>query len=165
LCGPVLERLGEQFHALAHRRVGLARIHLVGPGAVFEALDHVGGQQRPDHAEGERHVDVEAAARCRPLVRIALVDQEHPERLQPDVPERQLVALVILAEPAGAARAGGDIDIVVDHLVGADALAFPAQEIGEVSGGEAGRAALSDIGQLAAGRQVLRVATGSGRAR
>jgi hypothetical protein len=62
---------------------------------------------------------------------------------------------VILAEAAGAARPGGEIDVFVGHCLRPDALGFVLQEPREVAGHEARRAALPDVGQLAPAQQIL----------
>jgi len=90
----------------------------------------------------------------RALIELVLLDEEHPEGIETEIAERELVALVVLAETAGAAGARGHVDVLVGHALRADALRLGAQEIRQVSGGEARRAALADIGQLATEKEI-----------
>jgi hypothetical protein len=91
----------------------------------------------------------------RPLVQPVLRQQEHPEGLEPRVPQGELVALVVLTEPAGAAGARREVDVAPGDLGRPDSPGLAAQEVDQVPGGEAGRAALPDVGHLAAGEKVL----------
>ena len=160
--GAFAERLGQDLDAFRHHCIGLTGMHLVGARPVFEALEHVGAQDAPDRADGQRHVDVQPAPGLGALIGLLLIDQEHAERFEPDIAQRKLVALVILAEAAGPAGTGGDIGVSVRHCPGADPFGLGAQEVGQVASGEAGRAALADIGQFAPGHQVF---AGRGRKR
>ena len=60
------------------------------------------------------------------LVQVVLGHQEHAERVQAGVAQRQLVALVVLPEAAGAARAGREVDELLVHLLDAGLLAPPS---------------------------------------
>src|SRR5207237_6454457 len=58
-------------------------------------------------------------------------------------------------EAAGPAGAGREVDELPGDLLGAALARFLLEEVDEVAGGEAGRAALPDVGDLAAGEQVV----------
>ena len=149
----VAEDLVEILDALLDDRRGLARPHLVGPHLVLEVLDQVGAEDAPEAAERHRQIEVEPVAHV--LVQVVLGHQEHPEALEPAVAQRQLVARVVLAEAAGAARAGGEVDVLLVDRLDADLLRLFLQKVDEIAGREAGRAALTDVGGLAAGEQVF----------
>jgi hypothetical protein len=150
---PVAEGLVEILHALLHHRRGLARQHLVGPHLVLEVLHQIGAEDPPQAAERHGQVEVETVAHV--LVQVVLGHQEHPELVEPRVAQRQLVARVVLPEPTGPARAGGEVDELLVHLLDTGLLGFLLQEVDEVARGEAGRAALADVGDLAPGQQVF----------
>ncbi len=61
---------------------------------------------------------------------------------------------MILTEPARPAGAGGEIEVFLRDLLRARFLDFLLQEVEQVSGREARRAALADIGDGPAGQQV-----------
>src|SRR6185295_11837725 len=96
-----------------------------------------------------------AAAIFALLIHLILGEQEHTERFQSGVAERQLIALVVLPEPAGAAGPGGEVHILIIDLLGADALGLRAEEVDEVPGCKTGRATLADVGHLATGEQIV----------
>src|SRR5215470_14007916 len=125
------------------------------PDLVLDVLQRVGDHDRPDRARDERHVELEAAAFGGTLIDAVLREQEHAERLESHVAERELVALVVLAEAACPAGAGGHVDVLLRDLLGADALRLGAEEVGEVPGREARRTALADVGHLAPGEKIL----------
>jgi hypothetical protein len=91
---------------------------------------------------------------CGTLIRFALVHEEQSKGLETEVAQRQLIALVILTEPASAERAGRHVDVLVRDGLGPDAVAFRTQEVREVAGHEARRTALADVGQFPARRWV-----------
>ena len=153
LLRPVPEHLVEVFDALLDDRGRLAGQHLVGPHLVLEVLHEVRAEDAPQAAERHRQAQLEAVAHV--LVQVVLGHEEHAERLQPAVTQRQLVALVILAEPAGAAGAGREVDELLADVGHAGLLGFLLQEVDQVARREAGRAALADVGDLAAGQEVV----------
>jgi hypothetical protein len=72
-----------------------------------------------------------------------------------DVAQGHLVALMVLPEAAGSARACGEVDVLAADLVAADPDAFLPQEVGEISRREAGRATLADVGYFPPGEKIL----------
>ncbi len=139
---------------LARHALGLARVHLEGARAVLHVLDHVREHDRPHRPERERHVEVQAAAGRLALIEAFLPEQEHTEGFQAHVLQRELVALVVLPEAAGTAGTCGDVDVLMRHLLHAERLRLLLEVVGEVAGGEAGRAALADVGHLTPGKEI-----------
>ncbi len=82
--------------------------------------------------------------------------------VEPEIAQRQLVALVILAEAAGAAGPCGHVDITIRDRLAAEALRLRVQIVGEIAGGEAGWATLPNIGKLATAHEIV---FGGGRKR
>ncbi len=152
---PPAKDLVEVLDALLDDGVGAPGHDLVGTDLVLEVLHQVRAEDRPQAAERDRQVEVEAVAHHGLLVEVVLGQEEHPEGVEARVAQRQLVALVVLAEAAGAARPGRQVDVALRHFLGADALGFAAEEVDEVARREAGRAALADVGHLAPGQEIL----------
>ena len=153
--GTAAEGLDQDVDALLDGGVRLASLDLVRPHLVLERLQEIGTEDGPQRSQGQRQVQLEAIAFRRPLVHVVLGHQEHAEALQAQVLEGQLVALVVLAEAAGSARARGQVDVALRDFLGSDLARFSPQEVGQVPGHEAGGAALSDVRQLPPGQQVL----------
>ena len=149
------ERVAQQLHALGDDGVGLPGDDFVRPRLVLEILQHVGAEDRPDDPGADEEVDLQAVAASVALVEAVLRHQEQTERFESDVAQRQLVALVILAETARAAGAGGQINVAPGDFIRADVRSPGVEEGREVAGGEAGGTALTDIGELAPEVQVL----------
>src|SRR5262249_43287734 len=72
-----------------------------------------------------------------------------------DVAQRELVALMVLAETAGTAGARRHVDVARRDFCGADLGRLAAQVIGQVAGREAGWTALADVRNFAPGEQIL----------
>ena len=149
------ERLVKELDAFLDDGVRLSRHDLVRAHLVFQILHEVGAEDAPEATERHRQVQVDAVTHGGLLVHLVLGHQEHAESVEAGIPERQLVALVVLAEAAGAAGARRQVDVFLRHLGGADLARFLLEEIDEVARGEAGRAALADVGDLASGQKIL----------
>ena len=152
---PVPEHLVQELDRFLDHHLGLAGNHFVGPHLVLEVLDEVGAEDRPQAAQRDRQVEIEAVAHRRLLVELVLGEEEHAEGVEPGIAQGQLVALVILAEATGPAGAGGQIDELLVHVLGAGRLGLLLEEVDQVAGGEAGRAALADVGDLAPGEEIV----------
>src|SRR5690606_35198046 len=98
----IAKDLAQVVDAFPDCAIGAARLDLIGPRSVLNALQSIRAQNGPDHAERQRNVDLEPAALEGTLVHPVLIDEEDPERLEADIPQCQLIALVILAETAGS---------------------------------------------------------------
>ncbi len=152
---PLAEDLAKIIYALPNDAIRAAWLDLIRPRSVLHALQSIRTQNGPDHAQRQRDVDLKPTALQRALVHPVLVDEEHPERLEAQVPQSQLVALVILTEAARPTWASGHVDVLFGHSLIADPLALLAQEVREVPGGEARGAALSDVGQLSTQQEII----------
>jgi hypothetical protein len=119
-CRTLAEDLVEILDAFPDDRLGLARQHLVRAHLILEILHEVGAEDAPQAPERHRQVEIETVTHV--LVQVVLGHQEHAEALEPGVPERELVACVILPEAAGAAGAGGEVDVLLVDLLDADLL-------------------------------------------
>ncbi len=97
---PLAEDLAKIIYALPNDAIRAAWLDLIRPRSVLHALQSIRTQNGPDHAQRQRDVDLKPTALQRALVHPVLVDEEHPERLEAQVPQGQLVALVILTEAA-----------------------------------------------------------------
>src|SRR6185436_15990679 len=133
--------LVEQLDALPHNGVGTPRHDLVGPHLVLEVLDEVGAEDAPEATERHRDIESEAPTRDGLLIQLLLVQEEHAEGVQARVAQAELVTLVVLPEAAGTAGAGREVHVALDRLLGPVLLGFPADEVDEIAGGEAGGAA------------------------
>ena len=152
---PVAEEVVEVLDALLDDGVGLTGDNLVRPHLILEILDEVRAEDRPEAAERHRRVEVETAAHDRPLGQVVLGQQEHAEGAQAGVAESQLVALVVLPEPAGAASAGRQIDVALGRFLDPVLLRLPPDEVDQVARREARGTALADVGDLPAGEKIL----------
>ncbi len=151
----VTEYLAQVVDALLDDPIGLSGYHLVGAGLVFQILHDVTDENRPDRTQRERQVELESAALDSALIEPALGEQEHAKRLQTAVAQRELVTLMILSESARAARAGGEVHVVLGNLLGTRLLGPVAQKVGQIACREARRATLADIRERAPGEQIL----------
>jgi hypothetical protein len=88
------------------------------------------------------------------LIEIALREREHAHVLEAEIAQRQFVALVILAEAAGAAGTGGHVHIALGDRINPEPCFLRLQEVGEIAGGKARGATLPDIGKLAPGEKI-----------
>ena len=152
---PVAEDVVEVLDALLDDSVGLTGDNLVRPYLVLQILDEVRTEDRPEAAERHRGVEVEAATHDRALGQVVLGQQEHAEGAQAGVAESQLVALVVLPEPTGAASAGRQIDVAPGGFLDPVLLRLPLGEVDQVPRREARGAALADVGDLPAGEKIL----------
>src|SRR6185503_8778908 len=89
------------------------------------------------------------------LLEPVLSEQKHAERVEAGIAQRELVALVVLTEAARATGTRGHVNVALSYLIGADVPRLAAQIVGQVAGGEARRTTLPDVGDLAAGEQII----------
>src|SRR5262249_34515207 len=139
----------------ARRLFGVAGAHLVRAQLIFQILHGIHDDDAPYGAEREREIELEAAACRRVLVDAVLPEEKHAERIEADVAQRELVALMVLAERARATGARRHVDVTGRDFRGADLGGLAAQVIGQVAGGEARWTALADVGDFAPGEKIL----------
>ncbi len=150
----VLEDFEQIVRAFLHDLVGLPGRDLVRTGQIFHIRKDVAHQNCPHNAEAQRHIDFQAAALFGRLVELVLSEQEEAEFLQAHAVECHLIGFVVLAEAAGAARAGRQEDVIVQGLLLAVHGHFVLQEIYQAARGEDGGAARAGVDQFLAGVQV-----------
>src|SRR6185503_18496584 len=134
--------------------VGLTGDNLVRPYLVLEVLDEVRAEDRPEAAERHRRVEVETTAHDRPLGQVVLGQQEHAKCAEAGIAETQLVALVVLPEPAGAASTGRQVDVALGCFLDPVLLRLLLDEVDQVPRREARGAALANVGDLPAGEKI-----------
>src|SRR5262249_25228272 len=153
--GTLAEHVVQIRDRLARGPFGGPGLHLVRAPLIFEILHSVRNDDAPEGAEGEGEFGLEAAAGRRVLVDAVLAEDKHAERVEADVSERELVALMVLAETARAAGSRGHVDVALRDFFRADLGGLLPQVIGKVAGREARRTALADVRDFAAGEQIL----------